>query len=142
MLRVTWRHWAALAVIAGAYILLGWLGLKSDGNAEAWIYRIGLTGAALTPFALVSGYAIARQKWWTNDISSLIVLVTACFVPSFAPLAWVFWFNEGRLTNSMLGWIAVSGPGGATVTVFLLAFVIQYLGRAGRNSRNQGDDDQ
>lgn len=134
--RVTWHVWAATVLLEVAYLVLGWLALRSNGIVENWIYRFGLTGAALMPFVFIAAYSLTGQRWWMNDLGTGIVLVLWCFVPSFAPLAWVFWFNSGRLTNSMLGWIAVSGPAGATIAIPVLAFIFGRIGREQNAAKN------
>lgn len=131
--RVTWRSWAILAAILGAYIALGWLWLGSDDVAEAWIYRVGLTGAALMPLVFVAVYTATRRQWWTNDVGSVLVQTALCLVPICGPLAWVFWFQHGQLTNTMLAWLAVSGPALATVALARLAFIFWRI------AKDQGD---
>ena len=127
--RVTWRSWAVIAAILGAYIALGWLWLGSDDVAEAWIYRIGLTGAALMPFAFAAIYAFTGNQFWTNDVGSVIVQTAFCLVPICGPLAWVFWFQGGLLTNTMLAWLAVSGPALASISLLRLAYIFWRIAR-------------
>jgi hypothetical protein len=106
--RITWRFWAALVIGLAVYGLLGWW-WSGNGTIEEWIYRIGLTAAAILPLVFTGIYSF-RAKWWTNEIGTALVLAVLALVPLSAPLAYVFWFNNGLLNASWLAWLAISGP--------------------------------
>ena len=108
-----------LLVAAGALAVLwagtGWW-LSSDDAVEAWLYRIGLTGAALAPVIFVAVYTWiglygnVPAAWWKDEIGTALVTAALTLVPVTAPLAVVFWFYGGHLTATWLAWLAVSGP--------------------------------
>ena len=132
--RVTWRTWALVAAILAVYVVLGWVWLGSDGAAEAWIYRVGLTGAALMPFVFAGVYTATRRKWWTNDVGSVLVQTALCLVPICGPLAYVFWFRGGSLTNTMVAWLAVSGPALAAIALTRLAYIFWRIAKEQEDS--------
>lgn len=111
---VTWRSYAVVAVLLAAYAVLG-LWLSGDGEAETWIYRVGLALAAVVPVVFVliyTSYGVwgHKGKWWTNPFGAALVTAALSLVPIAGPLAWVFWFDNGMMTASWLAWLEVSGP--------------------------------
>lgn len=113
---VTWRFWAAVAGALAGYGLLGFW-LSSNGNAEEWLYRIGLTIASLIPLLYAGIYTAfglsSREpsaKWWKTPLGTAFVLAALSIEPTTAPLAYVFWFMGGMLRASWLAWVEVSGP--------------------------------
>lgn len=125
--KTTWRYWTVVGVGLAVYGLLGWW-WSSNGMTEEWLYRIGLTLASVTPilFAIIYG---VQAKWWRNEIGSSIVLTALSMVPLAAPLAYVFWFNHGRLITSWLAWLAVSGPCLAALGLARMSWVWLRIGR-------------
>lgn len=108
---------AALGIAAGAGIWAGagfWL--AKDGVTEMYLYRYGLTVAALAPVAFVLIYTAigitgkVAAAWWRTTIGTALVVAALSLVPIAAPLAWVFWFDGGVLHSSWLAWLEVSGP--------------------------------
>jgi hypothetical protein len=110
-----WRLLAVVAVTAVLWAAAGYW-LSSDDSVEAWLYRIGLTGAALAPLLFVGIYTWiglsgrAPAAWWRDEVGTALVIAALTLVPLAAPLAYVFWFMGGALTQSWLAWLAVSGP--------------------------------
>jgi hypothetical protein len=138
MRRVAWRSWAVLAAALAAYAALGWL-WSSNGTVEAWLYRIGLTAAAILPVVFTAVYTATGARWWANKIGSALVLAALSVVPTTAPLAYVFWWNGGRLTSSWLAWLAVSGPALAALALGRMCWVWAALYRAGKLPQNGSD---
>ncbi len=132
--RVTWRSWAALAAGLAVYAALGWW-WSGDGTAEAWLYRIGLTAAAVLPLAFTAVYTATGARWWKDDIGTSIVLAALSVVPTAAPLAYVFWAEGGVLTSTWLAWLEVSGP---ALTALALARMWRVWLRSSRASRIVG----
>jgi hypothetical protein len=90
--------------------------LSSNGSAEAWLFRVGLTGAALAPVLFVAVYTWiglsgrAPAAWWKDEIGTALVIAALTLVPLAAPLAYTFWLQGGVLTSTWLAWLEVSGP--------------------------------
>ena len=107
-----WLVAGAAAWAAAGYWLSG-----SDAT-EAWMYRIGLTSAALIPLIFVGVYTAiglglygnAPAAWWKDEIGTALVVAALTLVPIAGPLAWVLWYQNGELTQSWLAWVEVSGP--------------------------------
>lgn len=135
--RVTWRSWAALAVILGAYVGLGfWFG--GNGHVEEDIYKWGLLAASVAPLLFVAFYTVSGNRWFANDLGSALVRLSLCFIPITGPLAWVFWVDHGILTSSLLAWVEVSGPALSTLALLWLGWVFR---RGDRARRSRGSDE-
>ena len=113
---VTWRTWAILGLGVLGYLAAG-MWLQHDDFAEAWMYRLGLTAAAIMPLVFTGIYTWfglsktrPAAKWWRNRLGTAIVIAALSLVPIAGPLAWVFWVDDGNLTPGWLAWIEVSGP--------------------------------
>lgn len=135
--RVTWRSWAALAVILGAYVGLGFA-YGGNGNVEAQLYKWGLLGASLAPLLLILVYSLSGNRWWGNDVGSAIVQIKLCIVLLTAPLAWVFWAQGGVLKPGFLAWAEVSAP--VLVALAMLRLCLVFL-RIHRDGNGAGDSD-
>lgn len=114
--RVTGRFWMLAGVLIAVYVALGFW-LSGNGTAEEWMYRTGLTAAAVVPLAFVGIYTAfglasdrPAAKWWRTSLGTALVIAALTLVLIAGPLAWVFWVDNGRLTTSWLAWIEVSGP--------------------------------
>lgn len=113
--RPDWRLWAVIAAVAALWAGTGWW-LSGNGSVEAWLYRIGLTVAALAPllftgiYTWIGLYGNVPAAWWRDEIGTALVVAALTLVPVTWPLAWVFWFQGGSLHSSWLAWLAVSGP--------------------------------
>lgn len=126
--RVTWRSWAALGAVLGAYAGLGlWLG--GDGAVEEQLYKWGLLGASVAPFVLIAVYS-AGNRWWRNDVGSAIVQVKLCVALLVIPLAWVFWAQGGMLRPGFVAWAEVSAPALVAVALLRLCYVFWRIQRA------------
>ena len=136
MRQVTWRSWAVLAAVLAAYAALGWW-WSSNGAVEAWLYRVGLTAAAVLPLLFVAVYS-AAARWWANEIGTALVLAALALVPITAPLSYVFWFNGGHLTTSWLAWLAVSGPALSALILAWMCRIWWRTWREGKLQRNGG----
>lgn len=136
--RVTWRSWAALAVLLGAYTGLGFA-YGSNGTVEADIYKWGLLAASFAPLVFIAVYTASGAKWYRNDIGSALVQAALCMIPIAGPLAWVFWVNHGVLTTSLLAWVEVSGPALSALAMLRLCYVFLRIHRDGNGKK--GDDD-
>jgi len=128
--RVTWRSWAVLAVLAGAYAALGFL-LGRNGVIEEEIYKWGLLGASAAPFALVAAYTASGNRWWANDVGSAIVQIKLCVALLVVPLTWVFWVDGGILRPGWLAWAEVSAPALVALALLRLCWVFWRIHRAG-----------
>lgn len=126
---VTWRSWAVLGAAAAVYGVLGWW-LSSNGTAEAWIYRIGLTAAPAAALLFAAAYAVVARGWWRNDVGANLVRIALAAVPTTVPLAYVFWFNGGMLTSSWLAWLAVSGPAVSALFMTRASWIWYRIGRS------------
>jgi hypothetical protein len=136
--KVTWRSWSALVAGLAAYAALGWF-WSGDGAIEEWLYRIGLTAAAVLPLLFLAVYT-AKARWFANPIGTALTLSVLAVVPTTAPLAYVFWFQGGRLTASWLAWLAVSGP---ALSALALAGMIWVWLRVGRGEdRSEGETEE
>lgn len=103
--------WYTLVLVAAGlavYAALGWW-WAGNGTIEEWLYRVGLTAAAILPVIFTAIYS-AKAKWWKNVIGTSLVLAALSLIPTTAPLAYAFWFTGGVLRASWLAWLAVSGP--------------------------------
>jgi hypothetical protein len=130
---VTWRSWAALAVLLGTYTALGlWLG--GNGAVEEALYKWGLLGASLAPLLLIAVYTASGNRWYANDIGSAIVQIKLCIVLFAAPLAWVFFFQSGMLRPGFLAWAEVSAPALVTLALLRLCWVFLRVHRDGNGS--------
>lgn len=129
--RVTWRSWAGLALVLGAYVGAGfWLG--HDAAIEEMVYKWGLLAASVAPFALVAVYAASGNKFWRNNVGTALVQAALCMVPVAGPLAYVFWVDNGLLTSSLLAWIEVSGPVLSALALLRLCWVLLRIHRDGK----------
>lgn len=126
--KVTWHSWAALVAGLAAYGVLGWW-WSSNGTVEAWLYRIGLTAAAVVPVLFVCVYT-AKAPWWRNEIGASLVVAALSLVPIAGPLAYVFWFEGGVLTSSWLAWLEVSGPCVSALAWLRLCYVWLRVSRS------------
>jgi hypothetical protein len=104
-------------IVLGAAIWAGagfWL--SGSGFAEAWLYRIGLTGAAVIPllfagiYTWIGMYGRVAAAWWRDEIGTALVIASLTLIPIAGPLAYVFWARGGILTATWLAWLEVSGP--------------------------------
>jgi hypothetical protein len=110
--------WRLVAGIVTGAVLWGGAGfwLSSNGNVEEWLYRIGLTAAALAPvlftgiYTWIGLFGNVPAAWWKDEIGTALVIAALTLVPVTWPLAYVFWFQGGVLTSSWLAWLEVSGP--------------------------------
>lgn len=137
MRKVTWRSWMLLGTGLSAYAALGWL-WSGDGTVEAWLYRIGLTAAAVLPLLFAAVYTATRARWWRNEIGSSLVLAAIALIPTTAPLAYVFWFNGGILHSSWLAWLEVSGPALSALALARMCWVWLQLNRTRRVAGDDG----
>lgn len=133
--RVTWRSWAVLAVVAGAYTGLGWW-LRGDGAVEEQLYKWGLLGTSITPFALIAVYTASGNRWWQNDLGSILVQIKLCIALLAGPLAWVFFVDHGMLLPGWVAWIEVSAPALVSLALLRLCWVFWRIHRNG--SRGEG----
>lgn len=137
--RVTWRTWAWLAACIGAYAGGGYW-LSGNGTVEEWLYRIGLTAAAVAPVLFTIIYTVfglrGSAKWWRNSIGTALVQAALTLVPIAGPLAYVFWFMGGNLHSSWLAWLEVSGPVVSALAWLRLCVLWLRLHAAGRLPRN------
>lgn len=136
---VTWKSWAWLAALAGIYAGCGFW-LSGNGTVEEWLYRIGLTSAAIAPLLFAGIYTAfgltGAAKWWRNPIGTALVQAALTLVPIAAPLAYTFWADNGMLTSSWLAWIEVSGPVVSALAWLRLCVLWLRLRHAGRLPRN------
>lgn len=130
MREVTWRFWVAVLVMAVTYGVLGWW-WSGNGNVETWIFRTGLTTATFLPVIFTGVYS-KLAKWWKNNIGTAIVLAALSIVPTAGPLAYVFWFLQGKLSPSLLAWLEVSGP---CLTTLALAYASYVWLRTARGKK-------
>ena len=138
MRRVAWRSWAVLAAGLAVYAGLGYW-FSGRGDIEAWLYRIGLTAAAVLPVVFTAVYTATGARWWRNKIGSALVLAALALVPIAGPLAWVFWFDGGVLTSTWLAWLEVSGPVLSALALGRMCWVWAALYRAGKLPANGSD---
>lgn len=119
------KTWAYIAAIAAAYIGCGFL-FAGNGHVEEWIYRIGLLTATFAPLLFTVIYAIVGH--W-NKLGILLVLKALSLSLITGPLAYVFWVDNGYLTQSWLAWAEVAGPCAAVLVWVRLCFEwINYSG--------------
>jgi hypothetical protein len=131
--RITWRSWAVIAVILGTYTTLGlWLG--GNGIVEEALYKWGLLGASIAPLLLVAVYSLTGNRWYSNDVGSAIVQIKMCIVLFAAPLAWVFFFQQGMLRPGFLAWAEVSAPALVTLALLRLCWVFWRVHRTGNGN--------
>src|SRR5215471_11760200 len=104
--RITGRFWLAAGVP-----------LAHDNTVEAWTYKSGLAAGTLIPVAFAAIYTAfglsgrrPEAKWWRNQLGTAEVAAALSLIPSFGPLAWTFWKDNGNLTPSWCAWAAVAGP--------------------------------
>lgn len=135
--RPGWRLWGTALILAVVWAASGYW-LSSDGNAEMWIYRIGLTAATIAPLLFVGVYTwLGLSKrvpaaWWRDEIGTSLVIAAASLIPIAAPLAYVFWFENGMLTSSWLAWLEVSGPCVSAIAWIRLCEIWVRMARARR----------
>ena len=137
--RITWRSWAVIAAVLGAYTALGLL-LGGDGAVEEALYKWGLLGASIAPFVLTGVYAATGNKFWRNDVGSAIVQVKLCIVLFAAPLAWVFFFQGGMLKPGFVAWAEVSAPALVTLALLRLCWVFWRVHRHGGADNGNEED--
>jgi hypothetical protein len=134
--KVTWRSWLTLAAGLATYAALGWL-WSSNGTIEAWLYRVGLTAAAVVPVLFACIYT-AKTNWWQNEIGASLVVAALSLVPIAGPLAVVFWFMGGMLHQSWLAWLEVSGPCLSALAWLRLCWVWLRVSRDGGTGMEGG----
>lgn len=137
--RVTWRSWCVFLGLLLSYLILGiWLSGRDD--IEAWIYRIGLTACTLMPFVFLITYTLSKNEWWSNNVGAALIRLMLAFVPVAGPLAWVFWFQGGMLTNTYLAWLAVAGPILSAIAILWVSIVFQRISKLNIElSKRNGD---
>jgi hypothetical protein len=90
--------------------------MSSDVTAETWLYKLGLTGAALAPLLFVAIYTWiglsgrARARWWKDEIGTALAIAALTLVPLAGPLAYVLWWDNGEVAAPWLIWVELSGP--------------------------------
>jgi hypothetical protein len=127
MLRsVTWRLYAAVVAVLGLDFGLG-AAYNANANVEMWTSRIGWVALIFAPLVVVAAYALSQQKWWQNTLGTGLVLLCFAYLPIAIPLAWVFAFDNGKLTNTWLGWFFVSGPFLSSLVLLFLSFVFLLI---------------
>jgi len=132
--RVTWRSWAVLAGLLGAYMGLGyWFG--GNGTVEEWVYKAGLLAATAAPLGLAAVYTRSGNRWWGNDVGAGVVQAFLILVIAWGVLAWVFWVDHGMLGPGMLAWIEVASPALFAVALLRLSRVFARIDRDGRNGK-------
>ena len=135
--RVTWRSWAVLATLLALYTGCGFW-LSSSGTAEYQLFKWGLTVLTFAPLILMSVYAATGNRFWANDLGSIIAVLAFGLTWMAWPLAYTFWFLHGRLRTSWLGWIEVSGPAVIGLAVLGLCYVFLRYHREG-NGRGSSE---
>lgn len=134
--RITWRWWAGLIMMLGAYAGLGfWLG--TDGNIEQLVFKWGLLAASIAPFLLIAIYTWAGNKWWGNDIGSAIIQVKLCVAWLVIPLTWVFFADNGVLHPGWLAWAEVSAPAAVAMAFLRLCWVFWRVHMKFRKSERE-----
>ena len=131
--QVTWRSWAALAVLVGADVGLGYW-LSSNGTVEELLYKWGLLALTVAPLLLVAIYAASGNQFWRNDVGSALVVLAVGITWTAWPLAYTFWFLHGMLTVSWLAWIEVSGPALVALAILRLCYVFLRIHRDGNGT--------
>lgn len=131
-----WRLWAGIAAGAALWAAAGFW-LSGNGSVEAWLYRIGLTIAAVAPLMFVAIYTWIGLRtdvpaaWWRDELGTMLVIAALTLVPIAAPLAYVFWFMGGQLHQSWLAWLEVSGPCVSAVAWLRLCWMWLVLANGG-----------
>jgi len=127
MLRpVTRRFYAVLALLLAVNLAAGFF-WASNGLVEKHIYQYGLTAMLVVPALIVTAYTLARQKWWRNDLGMSLVCCCLAYYPIIFPLAYVFWFDNGMLTQSWLAWLEVSGPVSSCLVLLWTASIVARM---------------
>lgn len=134
--KVTWRPWAALAAALGAYGVLGFW-LSSNGTAQYQLYKWGLTVLTFAPLVLMGAYVVRGNKFWRNDLGGVVAVISGGITWTAWPLAYTFWFLNGDLRTSWLGWIEVSGPALVALAVLGLCFVFLRGDHDERNGKHE-----
>lgn len=130
--------WRAAAVIAAGAALWAGAGFWLSGSsaAEAWLYRIGLTVAALAPllftaiYTWIGFYGRVAAAWWRDEIGTALVIAALTLVPIAGPLAWVLWKDNGILASAWLTWIEASGPAVSALAWLRLCWMWLRISRA------------
>lgn len=135
---ITRRFWYAVAILAAAYIVLGMFYNKNAG-VESSLYKWALLAVSAGTLTYAAIYTVISMrspgKWWQNNVGTSLVILSLALFQQSVPLAWVFWFDHGMLTNTWLAWAEVCSP---AISAFAVAWLCRiYL----RNSRpSQGPE--
>lgn len=133
---LTWRFYALVAACLAGYGGLGYWG-SSSASAEATLYKWGLLLAAVTPLLFVGVYTWTKSQWWRTDVGTSLVFLPLALIPISAPLAYVFWFDNGMLTTSWLAWLAVSGPALASLVLLWRSYIWARIKLTARPERGE-----
>jgi hypothetical protein len=136
--RVTWRSWAATAVIAAAWLVFGMFYSNAGGSFEEWVFKVGTLGGTFVPLILVGAYLASGNRGTANDVGAGMIRCALGIVIICAPLAYASWADGGAITPSVWGWIEVSGPAAVSLWLLQLALSISRTLRHGRGG-NGGD---
>jgi len=124
---VTWRIWAVTAAVIASYVIAG-LFLADNGNAEMWIFRIGITVLLVVPGVVIGLYTwTVRGAWRKNTLGLCLTGACLAFYPNTIPLSWAFWFDNGQLSASWLAWLWVSGPVTSSLILVITAIVVARM---------------
>lgn len=136
MLRmITWRAWGVIGVLLAGYAGLGYW-LSGNGTVEYDMYKYGLTMLTFAPLIFMGVYTVTGNKWWRNDVGSALGVLSFGLTWTAWPLAYTFWFLNGVLHTSWLGWIEVSGPAVIALAVLRLSYVFLRYHRDGSEAVN------
>lgn len=113
------KTWVYLLILVAVYVGCGFW-FAGNGHVEEWIYRIGLLMATFAPLLFTVVYAMVGH--W-NRLGGLLVQAALALTLITGPLAYVFWVDNGVLTQSWLAWAEVAGPVAAVLVWIRLCFV-------------------
>lgn len=122
---ISWRFWAAAAVLVTAWLILGFT-LPGSVSAND-IYDVAAVAAFFACVAFTGVYTIAGlrgpAKWWRNDLATYLVLAVASLagvvgVPAFAVL-----FNGGLINTRWWAWAWIGTTAAAALMIGGLTWI-------------------
>lgn len=133
---VSWRFWALVVGLTGAWIVLGHFFDKNLGVVN-WVSKwvIVVQPAAVILFVVIYTALGLRgpAKWWKTDFGNRIVLFPLAVFLSSCVLVWALLFHHGLINTPLSAWIYIGGYLGSDLVLLWGTYLWGRAAHLGRN---------